>query len=90
VHVKSIRVKWDIDQESLAFCTILRVSLLVVHAIRSNPLASIGNTFLAGQSFTERKLCAEMLIALRGPWVHALKADWEMLDPIMVLKPDCP
>jgi hypothetical protein len=90
VHVKSIRVEWDVDQESLAFCTILHVSSLVVHAIRSNPLASIGNAFLVGQSFTEHQLCAEMLIALRGPWVHALKADWEMLDPIMVLKADCP
>jgi hypothetical protein len=30
-----------------------------------------------------------MLIALRGPNVHALKADRAMHDPIMKLKVDC-
>jgi hypothetical protein len=32
-----------------------------------------------------------MLVTLCGPWWgHALKADQAMLDPIMILKVDCP
>jgi hypothetical protein len=65
-HVTSIRVEHDIDRESLAFCTIIRIGLLVVCAIGSKPLASIGDTHLVGQSFTELSLCTETLIVLRG------------------------
>jgi hypothetical protein len=31
-----------------------------------------------------------MLVALRDPGNHALKADWSLFDPIMKLKMDCP
>jgi hypothetical protein len=31
-----------------------------------------------------------MLIDLRGPGNHALKADRSLIDPIMKLKADCP
>jgi hypothetical protein len=65
-RVKSIRLEWDINREPLFFVLYRHIGSLVVHVIRSEPLASFGDTLLDGQSFTECQLCAETLIALRG------------------------
>jgi hypothetical protein len=52
-RVKRIRVERDVDREPLVVCTIFCIGSLAVRAIRSKPLASMWDTLLNGQSFTD-------------------------------------
>jgi hypothetical protein len=61
-----------------------------VCAIRSKPLALIGDAYFYLGKSSWIMMMLETLIALRGSGDRALKADWSLTDPIVKLKADCP
>jgi hypothetical protein len=58
----------------------VHVGLLTVGAFGSKPLASIDDALIIGRGHTESSLSTEMLVTLRGPKGHTLKADRAMLN----------
>jgi hypothetical protein len=63
--------------------------MLTVCAIRNKPIALIRTLIAICAKLRRSSCCVEMLIALRGSWDHALKADRSLIDLIMKLKADC-
>jgi hypothetical protein len=59
-------------------------------AIRSRPLASIGDASSNWAKLHRSSECAETLAALHSPGDRALKVDRSMFDPIVILNADCP
>jgi hypothetical protein len=68
----------------------IHVDSLTVCAIRSKLLASIRDASYSCTKLHRLSKCVETFVALRGPGDHPLKAGRAMLDPIVVLKADCP
>jgi hypothetical protein len=60
-----------------------------MRAIKSKHFVLIGDAIFGWVKLHRLLECTEVLVTLRGLRGHALKADWTMLDPIMILQVDC-